>query len=142
MLFYVLISLHGFVSLIYGNTGSQVMEQASSPGYYIFWMWLGFAGPLITIIGKSARGTFAYAGMWLELAGDIATWFIFVCYVGAIFDTDYWARGSFAGILATACLLGTPLFIMRDIRRLKQVEVKVLVDKRLEEVRRDNPPNG
>jgi glycopeptide antibiotics resistance protein len=122
MLFYVLICLHGLFCLLFAGFGSQVLREATSPGYYVFWMWLCFAGPLCTIVGKAARGVFTYTGMWMQLLGDVATWMIFLCYIGAIYDTDSWNKGSFAATLAICCMFGTPLFIARDVRRLHQVE--------------------
>lgn len=122
MLFYVLISLHGLFCLITNGLGSQVLRDATSGSYYEFWMWLCFAGPLFTMVGKRSRKSFAYTGMWMELIGDFSTWLIFLCYIAAIYDTDAWNRGSFAATLAICCMFGTPLFIVRDIRRLRQVE--------------------
>ena len=125
MLFYVLISMNGLFSLLTIHAGSQVVQDATSPGYYVFWLWLTFLGPLITIIGKLCRGHWAYTGLWLQLAGDISTWAIFVCYISAMIDTESWSRGSFAATLAMCCLLGTPIFVLKDFRKLRLVEARV-----------------
>lgn len=125
MLFYVFISLGGLYNIAAADVPVQVMEWSTSGGFYSFWLWMCFLGPLATIIGKACKHTWAYAGLWLQLAGDTATWLIFVTYVTATVDSAFWGKGLFAGFLVLACLMGTPIFIARDIRRLRDVEAKL-----------------
>lgn len=122
MLFYGLISLGGLYNLAYSNVPIQSVEESTTSGYYIFFLWLCFLGPLACIIGKCLRGSLTYAGLWLQLAGDIATEVIFWAYIGAIISTTWWGKANFAAFLALACLIGVNVFIARDIRRLRNVE--------------------
>lgn len=132
MLFYVLISLGGLYNLT-ATVPIQALQETTSPGYYLFFCWLCFLGPLATIVGKVCKGTWAYPGLWLCLAGDVATELIFWCYLSAVIATSWWGKGNFAAFIVVACVIGTNLFILRDLRQLFKVERVAKIFRRLAE---------
>lgn len=132
MLFYCLISLSGLYNLT-ATTPVQALQETMSYGYYAFFCWLCLLGPLATMIGKVCRGVWTYTGLWLCLAGDVATELIFWIYLSAVIATSWWGKGNFAGFIVVACVIGTNLFILRDLRQLARVEKVARIFRRLTE---------
>jgi hypothetical protein len=90
---------------------------------YQLWCWFLVLGPCYSLLGKILKRTrFAYHGMWLQAIGDAATNVSLLAYVTATFQTEYWGRGAFGGILGVAIWLCTGFLILRDVRRLRAVE--------------------
>lgn len=132
MLFYFLISLGGLYNLA-ATAPIQALEETMSPSYYMFFCWLCLLGPMATMLGKVCRGSWTYTGLWLCLAGDVATELIFWCYLSAVIATSWWGKGNFAAFIVVACLIGTNIFILRDLRQLAKVERVAKIFRRLAE---------
>lgn len=119
-LFYTLIMMGGIYNLAVDEP-IQAVEAVSSPTFYITFLWVSVLGPLSAIVGRLLGGGLEYAGMWLQLGGDIAVGFVLFAYAAGI-ALNYWREGNFSIFLAAGCAIGVLLFVVRDIRHLYRVD--------------------
>lgn len=121
-LFYTLLISAGVYGLLIAGEVPQIVEETMSPTYYTLWLILNVLGPLACLIGKRLKGEYAYAGYILQLAGDVGAAAAIGTYVAATLATSWWGKGIYALFIVLMGLLGTILFIARDIRRLRRIE--------------------
>jgi hypothetical protein len=106
--------------LVVGGT-PQAVQDSMGPWFNTLWLWL-CSGAAVCLLGKMLRGESLYAGMWLQLAGDIAICGVLWIYVVCTFATSWWGRALFAVFIVTSIAECVALLVCRDIRRLVQVE--------------------
>ena len=121
-LFFYLLSIGAAYCLFVASGPPETVAQAWGPGYFTIWAWGGFLGPLVSIIGYKMKGDLSWAGMVLQLTGDAATSITLGSFVVAVFLSYDWGDGTYGLFPTVAAFLCTLLFILRDVRRLIQVE--------------------
>lgn len=124
-LFYFLLICAGTYGLLVAGGVPQAVEETMTRPFYLLWLGLNVIAPAICLLGKRLKGNFAYSGMWLQLAGDIGSFFALAAYIGAVLETSWWGRGVYAIFIVAMGFAGTMLFLARDVRRLRQVEREV-----------------
>lgn len=130
-LFQAIVYLHVVTAGLYLMIGAnglvpQSVEESLGASFNAWWLWLCL-GPMVCLVGKVfcwMRAT-RYAGMWMQLSGDIFGFGVFLTYVVATIGTSWWGRAVFAVFVCAAIGECVALLILRDIRRIDQVEREV-----------------
>ena len=92
----------------------------------LVWYALLVVGPGISMFGKAVSKTdIAYGGMWCQLTGDVTMVPALFAYVLGTLQSEPIGHGGFGAYLALALLIGSFLFIVRDVRRIAQVKRRV-----------------
>lgn len=86
------------------------------------WYWLNVIGPLCSLTGKSMKGQLTYAGMWMQLTGDLTLAMSLLSYIVATVEVEKWGEGAYGAFLGAALCLSAAITVTRDIRRLRAVE--------------------
>lgn len=89
------------------------------------WYWLNVAGPVISLLGKSMAGRLTYAGMWLQLGGNLIITLALLAYISGTVQVESWGKGGYGAFLGAALFSCAVLTVTRDVRRLLQVEKRV-----------------
>jgi hypothetical protein len=90
------------------------------------WYWLNVLGPLCSLAGKSMRGDLEYAGMWLQLGGDLAVTLFLLAYITGTVQVESWGNGAaYGAFLGMGFFFAAIIMVTRDVRRLLQVEKQV-----------------
>jgi hypothetical protein len=85
------------------------------------WYLLLIVGPLLSLLGKSARGRLEDAGSVIRLVGDLIVTLALLAYIAGTVQTEPVGHGGF-GAYAGAALCGcAALFVLGDIRRLPPI---------------------
>lgn len=87
------------------------------------WYWLNVIGPLVCLIGKALHGQLTYAGMWLQLAGDLVITLMLLAYITGTVQVESWGNGGYGAFLGAALFTSALLTLTRDVRRLRFVEL-------------------
>lgn len=86
------------------------------------WYWLNVAGPTLSLAGKCLRGRLIYAGMWMQLTGDLVLSLALLAYIAGTVEVESWGRGGYGAFLGTAMCISAVITVTRDVRRLRAVE--------------------
>lgn len=86
------------------------------------WYWLNIMGPLCSLTGKSLKGQLTYAGMWMQLTGDLTLTMSLLAYIAATVQIETWGEGAYGAFLGAALCISAAITVTRDIRRLRAVE--------------------
>lgn len=86
------------------------------------WYWLNIVGPLVCLIGKSMTGDLTYAGMWMQLTGDLTLTLALLAYISGTVQTESWGKGAYGAFLGLALCISAAITVTRDVRRLHAVE--------------------
>lgn len=87
--------------------------------------WLNIVGPFLALIGKTTKGTLTYAGMWLQLAGDITITIALLAFITGTVQVESWGKGAYGAFLGAAMFACAVITVTRDVRRLLQVEKQI-----------------
>lgn len=120
--FYYILALAGAYCLVIAQGPPSSVSAAWGHGYFIAWCVMGMFSPIISILGSKMKGQQAYTGMILQLTGDLGTAITLGSFVLAVFLTFDWGQSTYATFSVFSAFLCTILFIVRDIRRMIQVE--------------------
>lgn len=82
------------------------------------WYWLLVAGPLLSLTGKCMYGDLTYAGMLMQLTGDLVLSLALLAYVTGTVQIETWGRGAAGAFLGTALCISAAITLTRDVRRL------------------------
>lgn len=104
----------GLYGLLIAGGTPQVVEDSMGPHFNALWLWLCL-GIMTCLAGKLIKWD---AGMWLQLAGDIAACGVLLVYIIATIDSAFWGKALFALFLTAAIWECTVLLIVRDVRRI------------------------
>jgi hypothetical protein len=127
-IFQAVVYLHAVTGGLYLWLGAasdaiDPIEESLGKGLDTVWMWLCL-GPAVCLIGKVLcwYSPTKYAGMLFQLSGDLFAFGVFsVFVVGTMLTTDWgnavWGVFIMAGLAECVALL-----IIRDLRRIGQVE--------------------
>ncbi|OBG71320.1 MULTISPECIES: hypothetical protein [unclassified Mycobacterium] len=126
-LFYVLFIMVGVYGLVIANSQPPLSVKYAGPMAAMnitLWYWLHIAGPGTCLIGKLlTRTKSAYAGMWLQLGGDLGLALALAAYNTATYHSESWGRGMYGAFpLGTATFLSVVILTVRDVRRMRVVE--------------------
>lgn len=92
----------------------------------LVWYALLIVSPSISLFGKAVSKTeIAYGGMWCQLTGDVTMVPALSAYLYGTLLSEPLGHGGFGAYLAAALLIGSFLFVIRDVRRLMQVRYRV-----------------
>lgn len=124
-LFYVCFIVLGIYALTIANQQAPLTLRSMGGVNIEVWYWLNIVGPGICLFGKLLRrSVFAHAGMSLELGGDIGVAFALAAYNTATVHAESWGRGMYGAFpLGTATFLSVCLLTVRDVRRMRRVEL-------------------
>lgn len=86
------------------------------------WYWLNVAGPVLSLVGKTLAGRLIYAGMWLQLGGNLTITLVLMAYISGTVQIESWGKGGYGAFLGAALFASAVLTVTRDVRRLLQVE--------------------
>lgn len=115
ILFYALMVLNGLYNSIVVDVPTQVLEKSLTDSQYLFFVWMATVAPLLTIIGKTFRRSWAQTGCVLQLIGDIGVCGACTTFVVAVGYTTWWGQGTFGTTFVFASAIGSCLFIARDV---------------------------
>lgn len=118
-IFQAIVYLHigpiaGLYGLLVARGTPQAVEDSMGPHFNALWLWLCM-GILFCLAGKLIKWD---AGMWMQLAGDIAASSSLLVYIIATIDSAWWGKALYAVFLTAAIFECTLLLIIRDIRRI------------------------
>jgi hypothetical protein len=114
ILFYALMVVNGLYNSLAVDVPSQVLEESLTDHQYLFFVWMATIAPLLTIIGKTFKRSWAQTGCVLQLVGDIGVCGACTTFCVAVGYTQWWGQGNFATVFVFASALGSSLFIARD----------------------------
>lgn len=122
-LFYILFIILGVYGLWIADSQPPITLRFA-PMNITLWYWLHIVGPGSCLLGKLLRTSrLGYAGMWLQLGGDIGLAFALAAYNTGTFHAESWGRGMYGAFpLGTATFLSVCLLTVRDVRRMRAVE--------------------
>jgi hypothetical protein len=124
--YYVVFLLSGVYNLFIADTAPLTLYSTMGPVSLRLWYWLNIFGSALPLIGKAVRRTnLAYVGMWLQLFGNLTMYLVLLAYVVATMQVESWGRGGYGAFLGVAVLLAVTLIVIRDIRRLIEVEQRL-----------------
>lgn len=108
------------------GTVPQSVDDAMGTAFNALWLWL-CVGASVALLGKwlTVHENTRYAGFVLQLAGDLFALTAFVTYVSATFYTTWWGKAVFAVFICAAIAECIVLLVIRDVRRIGQVEKQV-----------------
>lgn len=125
-IFYVLFIAAGIYGLTVADSQPPLTLQHAMASMNIeLWYILHIVGPGICLIGKALKHTrSAYAGMCLQLGGDTGMALALAAYNTATFGAESWGRGMYGAFpLGTGAFLSVCILIVRDVRRMRDVEL-------------------
>lgn len=115
----------GLVGIFVAHGALPLTWTMSTLNSYL-WYGLLVGGPITSIFGKLVSKTdIAYGGMWCQLTGDVTLIPVLTAYLLGALQAEPLGQGGFSVYLAAALLIGGVLFIVRDVRRILQVERRV-----------------
>lgn len=130
-IFQAVVYLHVVAGGLYLKFGAShdvldPIEESLGPNLNGVWTWL-CVGCAVCLLGKVLcwHSPSKYAGMLMQLAGDLFAFGVFYVYVIGTMLTTEWGKAVFAVFIMEAlgeCVL---LLIIRDVRRIAQVEQRV-----------------
>lgn len=115
--------LCGLVGIFVAH-GALPLTLMGSMGFVdaIVWYALLIVGPSISLFGKAVSKTdIAYCGMWCQLTGDVTMVPTLSAYLVGTLRAEPIIHGGFGAYIAAALLVGSVLFVIRDVRRIRQV---------------------
>lgn len=118
VLFYVLCFINGFYNTFFAVVPVQILEETLAPFNYNVFTWITLIAPTMTLVGMSFRGVWAWTGAWFQLTGNIGVSLVLWTFIGAVFETHWWGKGTFATTWVLASAIGAIVFVIRDIRRI------------------------
>lgn len=122
IVFYLILMFSGIYNLAFSESRPLTMVDIGGLNYQL-WCWFNILGPLYCLLGKSVKSTsLSYAGLLGQVIGDCVTNIAVAAYVFATFTTEFWGNGNYGGFLGVATWISTIFLILRDMRRLRQVE--------------------
>lgn len=132
-LFQAIVYLHVVIAGMYGLLVAggvpQAVEEAMGHAVNAVWLWLCL-GAGVCLAGKLLMRLAANVGMWMQLCGDVAALGAFASYVLATLQTSAWGKALFAVFVIAALTDCALLLVVRDVRRIVQVERQVFAEKR------------
>lgn len=127
-IFQAVVYLHmvgGGLYLWFGANGDVPDPIWDSLGHTLntVWLWMCL-GPAISLLGKVLcwHPPTKYAGMWLQLSGDLFGFGVFLTYVVATYYASWWGQAVWAVWIMMALAECVAMLIIRDVRRIGQVE--------------------
>jgi hypothetical protein len=121
---YIHLAVGGFYCAAIAGGVPQVVEEAMGPAINVVWLWMCM-GVLLCLAGKLMKGPLAYIGLVLQVAGDAFALGGFGSYVLATMQTEYWGKTLIAVWVFAALADCALLLVIRDVRRIAQVEQRV-----------------
>lgn len=110
-------------NLFFTDAPSVAVIGVMSHPYYEVWLSLLLVMPLVCLAGKRLTGDLTLTGMLMQLLGDVGTTAALLLFtVSSVITTTWGAEGNIGGFTTFIILLCTVIFILRDVRRLLQVE--------------------
>ncbi|QBP29691.1 hypothetical protein SEA_TYPHA_34 [Mycobacterium phage Typha] len=115
--------MFGVYALVFADKPAAVRDTMFSQTYTL-WVWMCLIGPLTVLLGYYLdKVKLALPGAILRLVGDIGTWLILGAYwLSLVSDIALVRRGTLAAFIFAALLVVISLFILRDVRRMLQIE--------------------
>lgn len=125
-LYYTGFLLSGIYNLFIADTPPLSLHGAMGPVSLQLWYWLNMIGSACCLVGKSVeRTTFAYAGLWLQLTGNLTLSGVLLAYVAGTLHVESWGRGGYGAFLGAVVFFSTAIITVRDIRQLIAVEQRL-----------------
>jgi hypothetical protein len=130
-LFQAIVYVHAVIGALYlwiaanGDTPDAVQDTLGGQ-WERLWLWLCM-GPAFCLLGKVMCWWDAtrYGGFLFQLGGDIFGLTAFVVYVYATVDTAWFGKALWAVFICAAIAECVLLLVVRDVRRIGQVERRV-----------------
>lgn len=113
-----------FMSGIYGvfiANGQPPVTLEKVPHISVqLWYWLNIFGPVLGTTGIWLERTrFNYAGLWVEVAGNLFFAWSLLCYILATIQVESWGHGMYGGWIGGASLTSTLCLVIRDGLRIQ-----------------------
>jgi len=128
--FYVFFTLGSIYLLGFTIEPIESIERSLGQTATNVWAAIQGGGPLVWLLGRRARNGMAYAGLWLQLIGDLVAGGALFVYTLAILADKNWGDGVFSPFISIPTIFCIALLAFRDGRRIAQVEKQVQVEKR------------
>lgn len=126
---YIHLAVGGFYCAVIAGGVPQAVEEAMGPVANVAWVWMCI-GVTVCLLGKRLNSGLSYLGLWLQVAGDVFALGAFGGYVLATMQTSYFGAVLIAVWVFAALADCALLLVVRDIRRIVQVERRVRRQKR------------
>lgn len=118
---YLHVLVGGFYGALIAGGTPEVLEKAM--GHTVSGLWLYLCmGSAICLFGKQIMQRLENIGVWLQLTGDIFVLGALSAYVAATLQGAYWGKELFAVFIVASIAECVVLLIIRDIRRIVQIE--------------------
>lgn len=118
--------LAGLYGIFIANAEPPLTLQGSMGRMDVgLWYWLNVAGPVCSLIGKCLKGDLTYAGMWMQLTGDVTLAIALLAYIAGTVEVESWGKGAYGAFLAAVLCVSAALTVTRDVRRLLGVEQRL-----------------
>jgi hypothetical protein len=104
----------------FGRAPSTVQQAMGTHAHYV-WIALMVCCPLLVLLG--ARVSNKWAGLWLQLGGNVGVGSALAAYVAAVLQSPWWGTGAFAVWGYVGLTICTGAIILRDGRRILQVRI-------------------
>lgn len=118
---FILAGLYGL--FIAGHKPPLTLRGSMAGVDVTIWYWLNIIGPLCSLTGKTLKGQLTYAGMWMQLTGDLTLTMSLLAYIVATVQVESWGKGAYGAFLGTALGISAVITVTRDVRRLRAVEM-------------------
>lgn len=121
---YAHLAIGGLYCAFISRSVPQAVEEAMGPAMNVVWLWMCI-GCTVCLLGKRMPPSHAYLGLWLQVAGDVFAFGAFGSYVLATMQTSYWGKNLLAVWVIAALADCALLLVIRDLRRIGQIEQRV-----------------
>lgn len=118
---FILAGLYGL--FIAGHKPPLTLRGSMAGVDVTIWYWLNIIGPVCSLTGKSLKKQLTYAGMWMQLTGDLTLTMSLLAYIVATVQVETWGEGAYGAFLGTALCISAGITVTRDVRRLRAVEL-------------------
>jgi hypothetical protein len=125
-LFYFWLTLGGMYNIFFAQEQPAATQGALEGRYYAMWLCFLIIFPGLCAIGKQLKGEFIYHGMWMQFFGDLGAFAaLFIFTLSSYLTTEWGVEGNFGMFVTAPIAMSFCLLIVRDVRRLIQVEKAV-----------------
>lgn len=121
---YVHIVGAGLYMMIFAGGGvPQAVEDELGSNWNALWLW-SCLGPGVCLFGKwlNRFPSQRWIGLLLQTVGDIVAFAAFATYVTATVAAGWWGKAYFAVFVCISISECIALLVVRDFRRIQQVE--------------------
>ncbi len=118
VLMYTTFAVGGIYLTVAPGPESAVLSEMGTRVHEV-WALLLIIAPIVVLIGTRLRNR--WSGLILESAGDLCIFLLLATYVVAVIQTS-WGRGVFSLPTHIGLTVSVLLLVVRDVRRLIQIE--------------------